>query len=383
MRILIVARPHDLADRRYDGFASRHVDLVLHLSTAHDVALLLLGHGATPLSDRLENTTVAARMPVPERMSTRLRRVVTAATMAAGRLPTVTDRRIAEFLADSSFDVVVTIGPWLTHEVRAAFGPTPSVHLAEEDLSQMEEVAPQSIPARVLRLVEASLYALSPHQPSTVITISAPEASRARRRYPRSRVVVVPYFFPRDQASLRTESADEPGEFVFVPGVLAEWRNAEGLASFLEAMSHESEPLPVLLCSARGYHPALQPYLEEPWVAVWPGDRPLAECYDVARVVILPALRVTGTKTTLVEAWAAGRPVACSPAVSRASSSPSACAVASGGQALVAATRRLWNSPDERERLVGLGFDALCAHDRELGLRLFEREVTIAARQGR
>lgn len=365
MRLLVISRDHDLAYRPYDGFSRRHLDLLDGLIKEFDIGICLLEGGDTPSQAVLHRTE--ARLPAsPEVVPGRLHRLLRAAEARIGRLD-APGRALATQVERAGADALLTIGPWVDVGYRAAYGSTPSMYLFEEDLTRMPELAPQSRQARLLRRAENMLRSTTRQQPDVVVVISSSELPYAQRRFPKAEMMVLPYCLPSDQVPVRGDW-QASGSHVFVPGVLSEARNAEGVAEVLDQLHADSSDIPILFCSATGYHESLHPHLSHPSVTTAePSERSLASCYDMAKVVLIAPKRVTGSKTTLVEAWAARRPVVCSsPVAAAAPEDATAYLEAESPRALAVALRTTWNDGLLRDRLVASGDAALRKRCREV-----------------
>jgi glycosyltransferase involved in cell wall biosynthesis len=148
-----------------------------------------------------------------------------------------------------------------------------------------------------------------------------------------------------------------------VIGQFAEERNAEGLAMVLAAMPAE-HPARLTLVSGAGVHPCLGPFVDRGALRLRSGNGDAYPLYRSARATLVPARRVTGVKTTLLQAWAAGCPSVCFTASAR-SIGPFArgATIAVGGAADAAeALRRLHEDEALRRQLVSSATDVLREH---------------------
>lgn len=257
-------------------------------------------------------------------------------------------------------DVLVTVGPWWHEEFRPLFGVRPTVHLWEEDLSRMAELAPQSRRARALRRVETFAASRAVPQPAAVVVISEREAAGATRRFPRADIVHLPFTLAADEWP--TSPSVSEGDHVAVLSVLSEARNAEGLAAVLARLVEAGrQDVPFRLYSDRGLHPVLQPFLRLPWIQyVDPAPDPL-EIYRGARVAFVPARRVTGLKTTILQGWSCGCPVVSYASAAETVGPTFHDAVASGedDERVAARLVQVWDDAGTRRELVVRGRRAL------------------------
>ncbi|MGY1779779.1 glycosyltransferase [Geodermatophilus sp. SYSU D01036] len=361
LRLLVVALPRDVADTPFDGFAVRHRALIVALAEDFDVSLLLLGEEDGPGADCVPGVTRTVRTHRPTSPGTRGARLRTALRTAVGRRVDA-ERELQDLVATFDADVAVTIGPWLHDEYRPVWRQLPSVHLFEEELTQMMELAPQSAQAHLLRRVEWALYSVARAQPLAVAAISPPELARASIRFPRARRRYLPFTLDPTQWPRYETAAD--GDVVIVVGNFAEERNAEGLVDVLDELVRRDlgDGTPVVeVVSGPGVHPSLERFLELPWVRHVRPPGPIHEVYREAWAALVPAWRVTGQKTTILQAWACGVPVVSSRQCARTVGAEEAMAVGDDAAALVDHLLQLRDRPEERRRLAAQGSATLAA----------------------
>jgi glycosyltransferase involved in cell wall biosynthesis len=361
-RVLVAARPYDLSEAETDGFVIRHRALlealsgyfdlaVLGLRPPHDDAVVAVGLG----HDRCDEIAIPAQSNARwDRSKAALRSVITAR-------PAPWEHEIARIAAETRPAVVVTLGPWLDVEYRMLFRKVPTIHLFEEDLTRMADLAPQSRRGRLFRRAEIFGHGRSSAQPRVAVVINELESAAARRRYPRARIVVLPYTLPSPHWPL----ADSPsqGVGVIVAGNLAQERNSEGLVQILDEVTRRGlgHALRFRLASRAGLHPSLERFLMFDWVEHDANPGELYERYRDAAVALVPATRVTGTKSTVLQAWAAGCPVVCFPASARTlgESGRDAVLCATSPSEVVTALLGAINDEQLRSHLVDAGFDQL------------------------
>jgi glycosyltransferase involved in cell wall biosynthesis len=256
-------------------------------------------------------------------------------------------------------DAIVTVGPWLSRAYRPLHAMRPSVHLFEEDLSQMIELAPQSRQARALRRVEIFLASRSHRQPGTVCYIARTEEQSARRRYPHAKAIYLPYTL--DQHQWPTAVSPVTGTGAIVVGNLSQLRNAEGLADLCALVADRSEhPLwGTRVLSDSGLHLCLEPFVASGMLVPTDGND-LAAGYRAAALAIVPAQRLSGLKTTVLQAWTMGCPVVGYTASARSVGADQSC-MRFGKTALELLDRldELFDSPSERHDLAMGGFARL------------------------
>jgi len=358
-KVLVLARPYDLSETQFDGFVTRHRRLVNTLADAFDVAVLFLRSNVDEeLPPTIPGVTSAGALRTPRRRNTRSSILTEALRNAMGR-DVSADRELHAAIQTIDPEVVVAFGPWLNIEYRAAFASRPTIYFAEEDLSQLEENASQSRRGQVLRSIETLISSRARHQPAVVVSISRSEVLRARRRFPRAEHVYLPFTLPRAQWP-PVETTSE-GEKVLAVGNFLEWRNAEGLVTVLEEIAARAiDPgLRIRVVSDAGIHEALLPFLGGPFLEhAFPGGA-LQGNYRNAFAALVPALRMTGMKTTILQAWSCGCPVVCSSAAAATVDTPTAVASGADGHEMVERLLALREDRDERDRLVRSGISAL------------------------
>lgn len=360
MNVLVAASPHDLSEAPADAFAMRHLAMVRLLAEHHDVTIL----GLRPALDDAEfapdlRELVCREVRLPVRSTTRARRLGRAVRRVAHDPLTEWERAIEETARATAPDVAVTIGPWLDYEYRVLFHAYPSIYVFEEDITRMPEIAAQSRQAALLRSFEDLGRRQAGMVPTAVVVISETEAPAARRRFPRSRVVHLPYTL--DASEWPLAESESIGEHVLVVGNLAQDRNAEGLVDILQEIKARNltEELPVRLVSETGLTPTLATIAEEPWI-LDPG--PVDDLWNVYRqnaAALVPSTRATGFKTTVLQAWTAGCPVVCRPASARTLGSGTTSAVLVGDTAgeVVDHLLALRRDAPKRHQLVAAGLE--------------------------
>jgi glycosyltransferase involved in cell wall biosynthesis len=361
-RLLVVCRDLDMVESRFDGFILRHRRMVRELARDYDVEMLVIRNskrdGSVPVVDGVGHVRLVSMAPRPVARSARLCAVALA---MLGRESSA-EATLAAAAEEGCPDFVLTIGPWLGIEYRPLWRRFPAVHLFEEDLTQMVEVASQSRQARALRAVERRGYALTSAQPDTVVSISRPEVSRARAIYPRSNHTLLP--FTLDPASWPEFQTGSIGTSVLAVGNFAEDRNAEGLAALFEELSSRpgrrlSEKVKIV--SGPGVHDILVPFSDQFLVCSAESPEELVDRYRCALAAVVPSRRMTGIKTTVLQAWSCGVPVVCSAEAARSIGSTSGLLVGRSPSEMADHLLRIETDRVLRERLVAAGYQTLRA----------------------
>jgi hypothetical protein len=307
--VLVAARPFDLSDAPFDAFVERHGRMVEVLCEHFTVSLL----GLRQETDRASIAPRWGRLAYSEVIisdtgSSRTKRLTHAWRVGHDRDVDPEQKAIDAAAKSHAPDAIVTVGPWLSRAYRPLHALRPSVHLFEEDLSQMLELAPQSRQARALRRVEIYLASRSHQQPSTVCYIARSEEQAARRRYPLAKAVYLPYTLDQHQWPMALSPTSGAGAIVV--GNMSQLRNAEGLADLCSLVVDRSEhPLwGTRVLSDSGLHSCLEPYVASGMLVPTDGAD-LAAGYRSAALAIVPAQRLSGLKTTVLQAWTMGCPV--------------------------------------------------------------------------
>ena len=357
LRLLVAGRPFDLSAARYDGFVARHRRFVRDLARVHDVTILSLRpdsvESSQPVVDGVEGYLDA---DMAAKKSNRSARLASAIRAAIG-IELKRERELASTVAEVKPDAVITIGPWLNKEYRPLWRRYASVHLFEEDLNRMPEIAPQSRQAKYLRAVEAWLHSLSRAQPLTVVSISRIESRSAARLFRSSAHSYLPFTLDPDEWPRFTTTSK--GETALAVGNFSEGRNAEGLADVLAEMQRRGdarESLKVDIVSGPGLHELLSPFLGLDWVRRVTVPDGLTDVYRQSWAAIVPARRLTGQKTTILQAWNCGVPVVCSREAAETVGAVNSVLVGEDAAGIVDGLLRLRQDRLERERLAAAGF---------------------------
>jgi glycosyltransferase involved in cell wall biosynthesis len=346
----------DFADKPYDGFVRRHIRFISVARRAADVHLLLLG--AVSEGSQLHGTLRDLPRHViemPDRPTGRSRQ----------HLPWRPDpgwtRLVTQHLDGIDASAAITLGPWLDEEYAPLFESRPTIHVFEEDVTRMSDIASQRIRARAARRVSRLLRSRVIPTPGHVVVIAPTEVEHAKRRYgSRVRYTCIPQTLEPTWPSFADRSS---GDELLCAGVLSEPRNAEPLAEIVRELGVRRRPpeMVVRLVSGTGLHPALQEVARYPWVRTDTAVESLAGLYRRARIAVVPAERATGVKATILQAWSCGCPVAAMSGSADTVGLRNRAALLSAPSPAELVTRLLgaWNDPAALDRLSRNGHVAL------------------------
>jgi len=163
--------------------------------------------------------------------------------------------------------------------------------------------------SRVLATAERSAMRALLGPVEAVVVIHRGEVDAAEQRWKKP-VAVVPHAVDRSAVSTTTPLDQTTPGSVLIVGNLTERRNAEGLRALLDALS-DVDPVgavAITAVSATGVDEALAARHRDRLTVVGP-VRDLRPLYDATRIVCVPAAVAWGVKTTILQGWAARRPV--------------------------------------------------------------------------
>ncbi len=313
-RVALVSDRPISPDLHYTGFAPRYVDLLATLGRDHELLVVYLEPEGWEFESHLRwATDVAeiARIPVPAWSAQRRDRVARAARQVVGRVPAdAWENDLARRLDDWRPDVVITLLDDPFTSMRAVNRSFPTVSFIEEDQSTLPEQQ-RGLKGRALRVAEAAGRRRSSAPPAVSVVISEREEAWARRRSPRSEVVVVPHRLDLDHWEEPVAPAEDLGDDdVLVIGNMESRRNAEGLASVVSALGRPGidAALRISVISFFEPHPLIRELPDELVRIVGRVDDP-RPYYRAAGMTLVPAFIVPGVKTTILQGWATGCPV--------------------------------------------------------------------------
>jgi glycosyltransferase involved in cell wall biosynthesis len=362
-RVLVAGGPFELSASRTDGFVDRHRQVVQALSTDHDVHIVALRAAGDEslVAEQFSQLPYHEVIMPPEgawlRSGSRANRLAFAAArfVTAPLSPWEAELvRVGQAIAP---DAVLGIDPWIDVEYRALFRRYWSVYLFEEDLTRPGAVGPRSRQAQLLWAVEMAAKRRAGLQPDVVVHISDAERAAAGRLFPRAATALIPHTLDPSEWPLADGAAE--GSDVIVVAQLMHRRNADGLIAILHEIEKREagDRLPIRLVSGAGVHDDLKPFLDRRWVTLSPPvERPWGE-YRTAFASLVPAMEVTGFKTTVLQAWTAGCPTVCFPAsaATLGPKGPSAVLVGDDASQIVDHLLALQSSAELRKRLVDAG----------------------------
>jgi glycosyltransferase involved in cell wall biosynthesis len=222
--------------------------------------------------------------------------------------------RVAKLAHERRADVVVTLWASLAHLLLRLPPGRPTLAVMDEGIERFPDPylnASDSLARRWMRRAEARkvrrLYQELAARRAHVVAISDAEADWFARSLPRELITVIPHGVDLDYWSPRAGSREEDLD-VLVVGDLNAGRNVEPTVELFDALEHGAgrslrwalvgkEPLPAVV-ALRSERVEVSGYVED--------VRPY---YERAKLVVVPARDMTGTKTTLLQGWAMGKPV--------------------------------------------------------------------------
>ena len=352
--VLVVAPRRDVSDNRFDGFALRHRSILQELARRSRVVVAVIDDDSPADLSGLPAGVDVLHIPRVPPANGRFERLHRSIAAARGRLGTV-DHAWSAWIEASSCDVALTVGPWIQSNHRPVWRHLPSVHLFEEELMSVADLAPQSLQARAFRRLEWAIESLSPAQPEVVVAISQPELRNAARRFPWVDQVCVPFGLDDDEWPVATSTSI--GTEVLVVGNFAETRNAHGLADVLSAVQRSASTLKFRLVSGPGIHESLRRSVEAGTLTVEHMPLIMNDLYRRSWASLTPARVVTGQKTTILQAWASGVPVVASPEAAATVSADDALLVGHDAEEMVTQLESLRDSPVLRDQLTARGLE--------------------------
>ena len=376
LRILVVGASREFSDTNFDGFVTRHRRITRYLIGRHEVGIISLrsiGDKERLVPDLLPQ--VLGDFPVPLGADTRQARVRAIRSNLRGSAKMV-DWEGPILAAAAAFkpDVVLTFGPWLDVQYRCLRAAYPSLHMFEEDVWRMPDLAPQSLQGRTFRRAEALSRRRLAGQPTAVVVIADQEIPAARDRYAVRSIDVLPYTPPSGDWPAATELS--VGQEILVLGVLVQERNSDGLVAVLQECDRRGiSHLRFRLLSDAGLHEDLQPFLDRPWVRQAEAGEEVWRHYRDCRLSLVPATRATGIKTTVLQAWSQGTPVITYEGSASTLVPAQRDAMSIGGTAgeVVDRLLALWEDEQERTTLAARGLEIFASDfDEQKSLRTLE-----------
>ena len=376
LRILVVGASRVFSDTNFDGFVTRQRRLTHLLAERHDVGII----GLRTVVDKAEiipdlKSYLLGDFPVPVDADSRQARVRAISSNLRGSAALV-DWESPILAAATAFepDVVLTFGPWLDVQYRCLRAAYPSIHMFEEDVWRMPDLAPQSLQGRTFRRAEALSRRRLAGQPTAVVVIADQEIPAARDRYAVRSIHVMPYTPPSDDWPAATELS--VGHEILVLGVLVQERNSDGLLAVLQECDRRGiSHLQFRLLSDAGLHEDLQPFLDRPWVRQAEAGEEVWRHYRDCRLSLVPATRATGIKTTVLQAWSQGTPVItfAGSASTLVPAQRDAMSIGDTAGDVVDRLLALWEDDQERTKLAARGLEIFASDfDEQKSLRTLE-----------
>jgi glycosyltransferase involved in cell wall biosynthesis len=378
-------------DDQHNGFTPRYVDLLEQLGQDHDLLVVYLETDRAQFEPHLARAAAVAEVveiPVPRVGATRRDRITRSARQLLGLAPNQAwEMQLHGQLQRWEPEVVVAISQLQPTSLRAATRLLPTVSFIEEDASATPEgrAGPK---AKLLLALEAAGRSRCGAPPAVAVVISPHEQSWARRQYPRSQIVVVPHRIDLAYWEQSVAPADDvcPDD-VLVVGDMSARRNAEGLRAVADALAERadaSDHIHLVVISFAEPHPLLQGLPEGMIRFVGRVDDP-RPYYRAVGQVLVPSFIVPGAKTTILQAWATGRPVVTTgPAARSIGATPGRDVLSAESAAGVAeAVVLLAGDPGRRDELRRAGCERLHhAHGQDAAADAVGRAIELAIARG-
>lgn len=289
-----------------DGNQPRKFSVVRHLAKEHDVTFVSLAlEGETRRVDLPEGVDLVEVTVPTSTLSTRANVRATMATLARRDVEHDWQRTVVAALADRDVEVVVTMWmvrlPWLSRHV-------PTITFLEEDMRRQPE-NPSSFLYRAKQAVDTWAVDRGLAGCAAAVVISPRELDWARKRLPKVPVRVVPHWVNEEYWSGVARTTVDRRQIAVV-GQMSLERNARGLRDIANAlMEHPADERPCLVvASASEPHPCLQGLPTDVLRFIGRVDD-ARELYATSAATLVPSFLVMGSKTTILQAWAAGVPV--------------------------------------------------------------------------
>jgi glycosyltransferase involved in cell wall biosynthesis len=377
-------------DQRDSGFMPRYVDLVEQLSDEHELLVVHLDTDPERFARHrgwADERAEVVDVPVPALGGSRGDRVVASARRLVAPAPVASwESGVERELRTWEPDVVVTVVDPLGVPLRATTRSFPTVSFVEEDQSGLPENHRSWSGRALIRLEELARRRSSP-PPAVAVVISEHEVPWAHRRFPRSRVLVVPHRIDLHEWEAPVEPDPDTGpDDVLVVGDMASDRNARGLRAVAQRLVDRRSPRPrrITVISHSPPHPSLSDLPDGFLRLLGQVDDP-RPYYRAAGQVLVPSFVVTGVKTTILQAWATGTPVVTTGPAARSTGATPDIDVMSGEtpDEVADAIVRVAGDPQLRGRLARAGRDRLhAAHSREAAMAAIDRALDAAVEQG-
>jgi glycosyltransferase involved in cell wall biosynthesis len=315
VRIAVVCRdPVRSEISAVNGFDGRYNAIVRALSLSHELVLVHLASidaletPATDLTDVFSSVHV-----VPAKMRyERKERIARGFRLWLGRPGYEPwESKLRETIAGLNVDRVVIFAWELRHFFRAALIGESPIMFVEENVRVLPGRRPERAAGVALAHFEVAAERHALRRIGVAVAINSIEEKWASTMYRRP-TAVIPLSIDLEYWS--ASSIDEiPGredgrERVLVAGSMRDSRNASGLRDVLECTLQAGLGTARLeVASSTGLHPMLDEHA--PWFDFLGNVDDLRPLYRSASAALVPAFEVSGTKTTILQAWAMGCPV--------------------------------------------------------------------------
>lgn len=297
-----------------NGFTGRYRSLVRSLSrSGHETLALCFGpvpddaHGrlAVPLTVTVQVLGPGVN-PNGTMSPSRGRRASDAVGLLLGRVADHSVQAFRSFLAGIDVDVVIAAAHPEWHRVLVATADHPAILLVEEDV-QKDPAVSRSRLSQALRRIEESAASHYAGSPAAVAIISDEERPWAEKSFPGAQVVVVPHLLDEDTWTPPPAPPRPHNRKVLVVGRMGQVRNSEGLANVLHELRALNADVDVVVASADPLHPATR--LDAGLVRSFGPVDDLRSLYRQCALTLVPAFRVSGAKTTILQGWSQYCPV--------------------------------------------------------------------------
>jgi glycosyltransferase involved in cell wall biosynthesis len=313
MRVTLCAEPSiwPQLTSGFDGFSARYREWMAELSRRATVSLVVLGdlsdQAMAALREALGADVPVFATPGPFAGQTTLRRAFRALRVFAAAQSSPTPRAYRNAVRETEPDVLILFGLGRQSlRLSGVMDLAPVVIVAEEDTSVLPGFErAQSRLGKALFAIEDRVFHKRVRRPRTVIVISDHEIEWATTYFQPGQVVVAPHMIDVDYWSSTSPCMERSG--LLAVGHFGIPRNSQGLVAVARALAAHpgwSDRISVISATPPPMD-ALPDFVD--YVGPVPDPR---EMYRTARLCLVPAFDVSGVKTTILQGWAAGCPVA-------------------------------------------------------------------------
>jgi glycosyltransferase involved in cell wall biosynthesis len=255
-------------------------------------------------------------------------------------------------------DVIVVAAPFRPSLCLLVRRDAPLVFFAEEDLSRLPSKG-------ATRHISRQQTMTRLREPEVVVVIAERERRWAEQRWPRSKSVVIPHGIDVDHWAAPVRPIDDRPADAFAVGDFSHARNRAGLQAVVEEVERREADAGIVLGVA-----SAKPFdRDEGWTRshriheYGRIDDP-RQGYAGSRVALVPSFQVTGVKTQILQAWAAGSPVVTTTAAAESVGALDGREVLAGANpgAVVDRLERVLADPQLADDLVTAGRRAVQAH---------------------